>query len=123
MKKYLIFAILIFLVAVMVSHTSAAEDTYEEGLLDAKSDVSRGILKIYAIGSALAWREQYDKIMSDDYGVEMIRKSRSVTPDEKKYINGYNAISVKIIMDKHGNGIFHDAGEKAHKLYNEQKKR
>lgn len=116
MQKIAHFLLLGLLFAGMNFSAFAEQSGYEKGMEDAKRDIRGGKLKIYAIGRAPEWRKKYyDEILRKRYGIEMIRKDRVDTREEKKYVDGYNAVSVKVVVDRYGSEIFGDTGEEAMK--------
>ena len=96
------------------SSVFAGQSSYEKGMEDAKQDINRGKLKIYAIGRAPEWRKTYyDQILRRKYGIEMIRKDKVDSREEKRYVDGYNAVSVKVVVDRYGSEIFAETNSEA----------
>ncbi len=119
----IIIVLLLGISLVIGGHVVSAEDGSEQGRLDAERDVNSGVFKIYATGRPAPYRKYYDEIMLNDYGVEMVRKDRVDSREEKAYMSAYNNVSVKAVIDKHGGDIFANAGGEAMKRYREEAKK
>jgi len=119
----IIIVLLLGISLIIGGHVVSEDVGSEQGRLDAERDVNSGIFKIYAIGRPTPYRKYYDEIMLNDHGVEMVRKDRVDSREEKAYINGYNNVSVKAVIDKHGGDIFAKASGEALKRYREEAKR
>jgi uncharacterized protein (TIGR03067 family) len=80
---------------------------YPRGMLMAHLDHALGHHEMKVYGLPEPWEEEYAELLRQRYGVKWNFVAGCVVPEElARYANGYNAVSRRLLIEKHGKDIF-----------------
>jgi uncharacterized protein (TIGR03067 family) len=82
---------------------------YPRGMLMAHLDHALGHHEMKVYGLPEPWEEAYAELLRQRYGVKWNFVAGCVVPEElARYANGYNAVSRRLLIEKHGKDIFEE---------------
>jgi len=113
MKRTIPIFVHIVVLAFLLDFAAAAVPSREKGRADARKDIRQGVFRIYAAGKPARWSKRYDDILWKEYGVEIIRKKRPGSVDDRNYMSGYNEISIKSVEDQYGADFLLETADRA----------
>jgi hypothetical protein len=80
---------------------------YPRGMLMAYIDHARGHYEIQAAGLPPPWVGRYTRLLEDRYGVRLNCVAGCVVTNNLMwYVGGYDSVSKRLLVEKHGRDIF-----------------
>lgn len=113
MKRTIPIIVHIVAMGLFLNLAAATIPSRENGMADARKDIRQGALRLYAAGRPAEWSKRYDDILWKEYGVEVIRKVRPESFDDRNYMSGYNEVSIKGIEDQYGSDFLLETADRA----------
>lgn len=93
-----------------------SREDYEQGKIDAQTDISKGILIIHTGGRGNSSSRFFAALLKQRYGIETKGRGCLLTPQAVSYDTGYNEISKAEIKRKFGDEILDKTRNEAEKL-------
>ncbi|MGI8668744.1 MAG: hypothetical protein ACR2J3_02735 [Aridibacter sp.] len=91
---------------------------YQKGKEEALEDIEANKLKLKVSGLKVRWFQEWRKILSDEFGVEIdVIAGCMVLDKDSDYAGGYNEISEKELEKRFGNDILEKTLEKAKSIW------
>jgi hypothetical protein len=89
---------------------------WPSGFIQAKIDISRGVLAHRTYGSPVSWYDQYAVLLADRYKIRLERVAGCIVDDRLvERTRGYNQTMEKRALEKHGKDVFAECRADAQK--------
>ena len=99
--------------AFFIGVVSSGNAPYESGRIHAYIDVARGQYQLQMYGPIDGDVEEFSKIASSDYGIEVVPNGCTMSDQGIEHARGYNDVSVAAIKRKYGAGIIDTIWQRA----------
>jgi hypothetical protein len=108
-----------WVVVVVMAYPCWCGTAYPRGAMVARIDGARGQRVILAAGYPAPWSDDYAELLQVRYGVEVQRVAGcSISPDVGWYMDGYNGVSRRLLIQRFGKDIFAECNTDAMAKWN-----